>query len=168
MSIALIVYHLGYLEEHLHPDSILRYSLFWTDDTPFPEKVAVKCPWDATRETPEITGVPPDIVLLTEMELLQQKMQDLKDELKLSFELTLIDQLDQRKVGGSGFARGDNILEKAETLLKKVSHVSFAAQVSPSVLPPPPCDDPVEFGYGGVCVSGNKEEDVVLALGEPE
>ena len=30
------------------------------------------------------------------------------------------------------------------------------------------CDDPVEFGHGGVCVSDNEEEDIALALNEPE
>ena len=70
MSMASIMHHREYLEEHLHPNSILRYSVFWTDDIPFPEKVVVKYPWDATSETPEITGIPPNIVLLAEMESL--------------------------------------------------------------------------------------------------
>ena len=55
MLMALIVHHREYFEEHLHPDSILRYLPFWTDDIPFPEKVVVKYPWDATSETPKIT-----------------------------------------------------------------------------------------------------------------
>ena len=78
---ALSVHHIEYLEEHLHPNSILRYSFFWTDAIPFPEKVVVKYPWDATSETPEITDIPPDIVLLAKMESMQRKMQDIKDEL---------------------------------------------------------------------------------------
>ena len=168
MMMASVVHHRKYLEEHLHPDSILRCSPFWTDDMPFPEKVVVKYPWDATRETPEITGIPPDIVLLAEMESLQRTMQDLKEELKSSFKSTLVEQLDQREVGGSGFARGNEILEKVEALLEKVSQVSSAAQVPPAVLAPPLCDDPVEFGHDSGCVSDNEEEDIVLALDEPE
>lgn len=95
-------------------------------------------------------------------------MQDLDDDIKLSFESTLVEQLDQREVGGSGFARGNEILEKAVALLRKVSQVSSTAQVSPAVLVPPPCDDPVEFGNGGVCVLDNEEEDIVLTLSKPE
>ena len=169
MSMAAIVHHREYLEEHLHQDSILRYSSFWADvdDIPFPEKVVVKYPWNATSDTPEITGIPPDIVLLAEMEALQLKMQDLKDDLKSSFKLMLVEQLDQREVGGSGFARGNEILEKVEALLHKVSQVSSAAQVSPAAPAPPPFDDPVEFGHDVGCVSDNEEEDIVLALDEP-
>ena len=48
-------------------------------------------------------------------------MQELKDELKLSFKSTLVKQLNQRKVGGSRFAHGNEIVEKGEALLKKVS-----------------------------------------------
>ena len=165
---AFIVHHREYLEEHLHPDSILRYSPFWTDDIPFPEKVVVKDPWDATSETLETTGIPPDIVLLAEMESLQRKIQDLKEGLKSSFGLTLVEQLNQREVDGSGFARGNKILEKVEALLKKVLQVSFAEQVSPAALSPLLCDDPVEFGHGGGYVLDNKKEDIVLGLDEPE
>ena len=76
MSMAAIVHHREYLEKHQHQDSIMRYSPFWADidDMPFPEKVVVKYPWNATSNTPEITGIPPDIVLLAEMETLQLKM----------------------------------------------------------------------------------------------
>jgi hypothetical protein len=168
MSMANIVHHREYLEEHLHQDCILRYSSFWAgvDDIPFPEKVVVKYPWNATCDTPEITGIPPDIVLLAEMEALQLQMRELKDELKSSFKSTLIEQLDEREVGGSGFARGNEILEKVEALLEKVSQVSATAQV-PAVCAPTVCDDPVDFEHGDGCVSENEEQDIVLALDEP-
>mmetsp|Transcript_11969 Transcript_11969/g.18073 ORF Transcript_11969/g.18073 Transcript_11969/m.18073 type:complete len:88 (-) Transcript_11969:59-322(-) len=80
-------------------------------------------------DTPEITGIPPDIVLLAEMEALKLQMRELKDELKSSFKSMLIEQLNERQVGGSGFARGNEILEKVEALLEKVSQVSAMAQV---------------------------------------
>ena len=89
------------------------------------------------------------------MESLQRKMQELNDELKLRFESTLVEQIDHREVGGSGFARANENLEKAEALLDKVSQVPSMAQVSPSVLAPPPCDDPVEFRHGSGCVPDN-------------
>ena len=46
-------------------------------------------------------------------------MVKLKAKLKASFESTLVEQLDQRKVGGSGFARGNKIAEKLDTLFEK-------------------------------------------------
>jgi hypothetical protein len=94
-------------------------------------------------------------------------MQELKDELKLSFKSTLIDQLDQRGVGGSGFTLGNEILEKVEALLEKVSQVS-ALEQAPAVCAPTACEDLIEFECGDGCVSDNKEQDIVLALDEPE
>ena len=61
MLMASIVHHREYLEEHLHPHSILRYSLFWTDVIPFPEKVVVKYPWDATTRLLFPYSVPLDL-----------------------------------------------------------------------------------------------------------
>ena len=46
-------------------------------------------------------------------------MVKLKAELKASFESTLVEQLDQREVGGSGFVRGNEIADKLDTLLEK-------------------------------------------------
>ena len=93
MLMATIVHHRDYLEEHLHQDIILRYLSFLADidNIPFPEKVVVKYPWNATSDTPEITGIPPDIVLLPEMETLQLKIQDLKDDFKSNFKSTLVE-----------------------------------------------------------------------------
>ena len=111
MAVAAIAYNRDYLEEHVHPESMLRSSSLWNDDIPFEDKVVVKYPWDATDETPEITGLPPDIVLLAEIESMKRDMAKFKADLKSSFEETLIDQLDQRQVGGSGFTRGNKILK---------------------------------------------------------
>ena len=167
MAVAAIAYHRTYLDEHLHPDSILRSSSIWSNDIPFDDKVVVKHPWDSTDDTPEITGVPLDIVLLVELESMHRKMAALKADLKSSFEATLIKQLDQREVGGSGFARGNEIVDKLETLIEKVSEVSRASQESPGELARSPFDDLPEVGDGGGCVSGD-EDDVVIALDEPE
>ena len=100
------------------------------------------------------------------MDALQLQMQELKDDLMSSFKSTLIEQLDEREVGGSGFARGNEILEKVEALLEKVSQVSATAQV-PAVSASTACGDPIEFEHGGGCVSDNEEHDIVLALDEP-
>ena len=78
-------------------------------------------------------------------------MQELKDDLMSSFKSTLIEQLDEREVGGSGFARGNEILEKVEALLEKVLQVSATAQV-PAVSASTACGDPIEFEHGGGCV----------------
>ena len=67
MAVAAIAYHRKYLTKHLHPNSILRSSSIWNDEILFGDKVTIKHPWDSTDDTPEITGVPPDIMLLVEL-----------------------------------------------------------------------------------------------------
>ena len=80
MAIATIAHHRQYLDSHLHQDSVLRSTQLWSEDIPFAEKVVSKHPWDSTDETPEITGIPPDIVLLAKMEGMQRKVADLLAE----------------------------------------------------------------------------------------
>ena len=128
----------------------------------------MKYPWNAASDTQEITDIPPDIVLLAKMEALQLKIQDLKDNLKSSFKLMLIEQLSQREVGGSGFTRSNEILEKVKALLHEVSQVSSVVQASPGVPAPVSFEDPVEFGHAVGCVSNNEEQDIVLAINELE
>ena len=172
MAIAAITHHRQYLDSHLHPDSILRSTQIWSEDIPFAEKVVSKHPWDSTDETPEITGIPPDIVLLAEMEGMQRKVADLLAEQKASFESMLVNELDRRDVGGSGFAHGNEIISKLENLLQKVSEVSLRAQTS-TVVPSVPLlyDDQLELGESGGYVSAaeeEEEEDIVLELDEPQ
>ena len=80
LVVAQIAYHREYLENNLHHENILRSSSYWNDDIPFEDKVVVKYPWNATDDTPEITGLPPDTVLLAELESMQLKMKELLDE----------------------------------------------------------------------------------------
>ena len=93
-------------------------------------------------------------------------MMKLKAELKASFESMLIKQLDQRQVGGSGFAKGNEIAKKLDTLLDKVSEVSCAAQVSPVVPVLPAFKDMIEVEDSGR-LEEEEEEDIVLELDEP-
>jgi hypothetical protein len=64
--------------------------------------------------TPTITSIPPDIVLLNKIERLKMMMTDLKFDLKQSFKSetnnlkddfkgTLIHELDDHAISGSGF-----------------------------------------------------------------
>ena len=61
----------------------------WNDDIPFEDKLVVKHPWDATDDTLDITGLPPDTVLLTKLESIQLKMKAMLDEQHLRFESTI-------------------------------------------------------------------------------
>ena len=72
--VVVIVYHRKYLVNQLHADSILRSSSLWNEDIHLTKKVVVNHPWDATDDTPEINGLLPDIVLLTELKSIHCKM----------------------------------------------------------------------------------------------
>ena len=77
MAVTTIVHYHNYLKEHLHPDSTLRRSSIWNNETFFKGKIAVKYPWDATDPTLEITGLPSAIVLLIGTKSMKRKMEDL-------------------------------------------------------------------------------------------
>ena len=94
MALAALVFYRGHLEEHVHPSSDLRASYLWNATVPSAELVVVKYPWNATDDTPEITGLPPDIMLLAENESLKHDMANLKADLTSNFQETLIDQRD--------------------------------------------------------------------------
>ena len=145
----------------------MRTSTLWNDDIPFDDKVVVKYPLNATEDTPEITGLSPDIIILAENESMRQHMTELKAELKASFELTLIEQLNQRDVGGSGFARGNEIAEKLNAILDKVADLSHTTQVSAGVSTLPAMDGMSELEESGGLEYEEEEEDIVLQLDEP-
>ena len=46
MAVAVIVYHCKYLDDHLHPNSIVTSSSIWNDKILFDDKVTIKHPWD--------------------------------------------------------------------------------------------------------------------------
>ena len=136
ICVASIVYHDSYLQEKVHPDSMLRTFELWTnsEDIPFKEFVIIRYPWDATAETPEITGLPPDTMLLAELESLKQtmetklealetKMDALKDEVASRVKSDLVEELDKRDIGGSDFARNNDLVQQFEGLLIKFSEM---------------------------------------------
>ena len=65
---------------------------------------------------------------------------------------------------GSGFARGNEIADKLDTLLEKVSEVSRTAQVSPGVPALPAFKDTIELEESDRL---EEEEDVILELDKP-
>ena len=162
MAVAAIAFRRNYLDNHLHPESTLRSSTIWNDDVPYHDKVVVKYPWNETADTPKITGLPPDIVLLAKLQTMKMEMDALKADLQASFESTLTRQLDEREVGGSGFARGNEILGKLDTLLETVTNASRAAARASAQ--EPAAEEPVEFdGDSGFVSDDGEEEDAAAA-----
>ena len=97
MCVATVIYHGKWLEDNVHPNSAFRAAQLWNERAPFEEYVTVRHPWDATEDTPEITGLPPDVVLLNGIKELKMEVKELKAELKASFKDTQIKQLNQER-----------------------------------------------------------------------
>ena len=89
MAVAQLAYQRNYLKKNLHSDGILRSSSYWNDGIPFDNMVVVKHPQDASDNTPETTGFPPDTALMVEIQSMQFKMKAILDKQHLRFELTL-------------------------------------------------------------------------------
>ncbi len=80
----------------------------------FAEYVTVRYPWNFTPMNIMITGITPDIVLLNKIKRIKTMMEDLKTDLKTSFETktnnlkayfkaTLTKELDKRYIGWGRF-----------------------------------------------------------------
>jgi hypothetical protein len=93
---AAICYHYEYLESNVHANSPLIISPLYKDIPNEIRKLATVCyPWTRTKNAPTITGIPPHVVLLAKMEILQNSFHELKNSL-LSGVKTM---LDERNVG---------------------------------------------------------------------
>ncbi len=68
MCVASIGYHRQFLEENLHSQSSIRTSIFMLETIPLQDRVTVKYPWNSTVDTPDFTGIPPDILIFANFE----------------------------------------------------------------------------------------------------
>ena len=85
MVAAAIVYYRKYLAKHLHVESISQSSPLPNANTLFDDKGAMKYPLDATDNTSEIIGLPPNTVLLAEINSMKHEMAEINAGLKSSF-----------------------------------------------------------------------------------
>jgi hypothetical protein len=137
--IASLAYHKknGNLDS-MHSNCLVRSSVFWMEDIPYADNVTTKYPWNKTRDTPEFTGLPPDVNLLVEVQTLKEELAQMKEELKTSFKEVLVNELDTRNVGGANHTQSNIILDKLDALLEKADKICDAR---PSVSTCRPFDD---------------------------
>lgn len=81
---AAVCYHYKDLKEkHLHPQCMLRQaSLFRGIPREIVELAVVRFPWDKTEDTPKLTGIPPHVLHMAEMEELKIELRDVKEQVK--------------------------------------------------------------------------------------
>jgi len=113
---ASICYHFEFLGEHLPERSRLRQSpLFQQCKATWIQIAVVKYPWDATDETPKLTGIPPHVALLAKLENLSRQMAKFKEE----FRGVLVEELDSRHLGGDSY-HAQKILSELETTRNQI------------------------------------------------
>ena len=96
MCVASLVYYDDFLKEHLNRNSMARTSIFLTEKIPLAKLVTTEYPWDKTSATPEMTGIPADVLLMAKMEDMKVIISDFKSSLETSFKTTFPSDLDAR------------------------------------------------------------------------
>ena len=95
-----ICYHYNYLVANLHNECSFRVLPLFKD---IPDDI-IKCvriayPYDTTEYTPTLTGVPPHVLLMSEMEILRRKIDDHQKGINSDTDKII----DERGVGGNEF-----------------------------------------------------------------
>ena len=67
----------GWLDANTHSQNALRCSVFWSETCPHSHLVRIAYPWTATEDTPQIQGLPIDIMYLAKVEELKIEMKAL-------------------------------------------------------------------------------------------
>ena len=73
---------------------------------------------NSTVDTPDFTGIPPDILILAKFESMTLQLEEMQRSLNASFEATLKRELDNRKIGGSDSAQLADIKAQLASLLQ--------------------------------------------------
>ena len=114
---ASICYHYTHLCDNMHDECRFRASPFFIDiPQEFMDCSKVIHPWESSKFSPKITGVPPHVLLMAKMEELMLKFNTLRVDMKDDFG----GMLDHRGIGGSEF-HTNIILEAIKTIGNSVS-----------------------------------------------
>ena len=90
--------HNDSLKGNLHRNSVARMSIFLTEIFSLANFVTTQYTWNKTSATPEMTGIPAEVLLMANMEDMKVIISDLKSLLETSFKTTLASKLDESAV----------------------------------------------------------------------
>jgi hypothetical protein len=88
---------------------------------PYVDKVCVNYPWDKTSDTPKITGISPDVLILAQFESVCREMERMKNSMTLSFEPVLKSELDAREIGGAAYAPVHAMVNKTDAMIARTN-----------------------------------------------
>jgi len=134
MLFASLLYHYDYLKSNLHRKSSLFACFLFTD---FPQvlksKVRVSYPWDKDDNSPVLTGIPPHILVLAQLDKLTRSQLTVADDVVNRMR----DELDNRDIGGGYHAsRLMNEMQSAHSkIIKSINDVKQSAITAASGAP---------------------------------
>ena len=98
---ASICYHYCTLDTHLHREHKMRSSPLFiaAAQADLQRHAVVAFPWNSMEDTPFFTGIPPHVMMLTELEGLRLRLLEHRDDIIDSFK----DELDRRSLGGADY-----------------------------------------------------------------
>ena len=109
---ATVCYHYSYLQEHCHPKNrLLNEPVFCQCPQEFQEFAVAKYPWDATLETPKLSGVPPHVMMMSDLRRFETKLDDMGDQIMDR----MVNELNERDIGG-GMHHATVITDQLRTL----------------------------------------------------
>lgn len=127
---ASLVYHKEFLEENLHMQCPLRASNFFKDiPDDFVQYSVVKYPWNKTSDTPVLTGIPPHVVILAQLEETKMQFQELKNSIKSDISSLLDEKLDGH-LAGTETVHQRAILDSLEAMTKKIEELGTSVTIA--------------------------------------
>jgi hypothetical protein len=126
--LASLVFHRRWLEQNLHSENPVFATSFFSemDSMPFADRVTTRYPWNATKDTPAFTGVPPDILLMAKIEQLELTIERLEsrqteesDRIIDTVTARINNSLDERAVGGDGYGLTKEDIGKLDLLIEQ-------------------------------------------------
>lgn len=121
MCVASLAYHRQFLDENLHSRSNVRMSIFFLEQIPLVEHVTVLYPWNKTSDTPEVTGIPPDILVMAEFESMRIQLREMTASITGEFTQTLRKELDEREVGGIAYGKMTDMMLKMDSMMSMLT-----------------------------------------------
>lgn len=94
---ASVCYHFTYLTENCHPKSRLMNEPLISQCPEDLRKLAVvKYPWNCTTDTPKLSGVPPHVIIMSDLRRFETKIDKWCDEIMKR----MVNELNERDIGG--------------------------------------------------------------------
>ena len=118
-AFASLCFHYDFLDKSISQDNALRASPFFKDIPDSIQTLAkISFPWNKTVDTPKLTGVPPHVLLMAELETLQLKFDQMRTDIKNDMKAIM----DERGVGNAVF-HTSNILNAINESNSKVERL---------------------------------------------